>query len=85
MSPQKIDDGNSAVQTSNSAAKCVICEVMRQTQRNPIEDEMVYQRWLRGRKMTKKLQGELWKIQLANTANEKKRLDGIFKSIKYDD
>lgn len=88
-SPQKFDlasaSSNAQMQkiTNGSPAKCLMCEVIRQTLRNPIDDERVYQNWLRGRKMTKKLRGELWNLQLIHTENEKKRLSAIFKTMKW--
>lgn len=84
MSPRKAGaelGGFAQMQKSDSPARCVICEVMRQTKRDPVQDERDYQIWLRGRKMTTKVSAELWKIQLANTEKEKKRLDGIFKTM----
>lgn len=87
MSPQKtggafVTDNNSKMQKSGSPVRCVICEVMRQTKRDPIADQLAYQNWLRGRKMTKKVRGELWKISLVHTENEMKRINTIFKSMK---
>lgn len=86
LTPQKAGAASASknqLQKFGSPARCVMCEVLQQTKRDPVADAMAYQTWLRGRKMKKKLREELWKMQLGHTENEMSRLKEIFKSVKW--